>query len=55
MFNRYDSIQQAILDKSIDYNTLSIMIDFYVMKGALTEIQGNELYFMMYPEEAPIV
>lgn len=50
MFNRFESYKQAIQDKSIDFNTLSIMIDFHVTKGTLTQEQGEELYNLMYPE-----
>ncbi|WP_161950279.1 hypothetical protein [Clostridium thermosuccinogenes] len=51
MFDRFESFKKAIEDKSIDYNTLQLMIDFHVLKGTLTEEQGNELFNLMYPEE----
>jgi len=49
MFNRYESFKKAITDKSIEYNTLGLMIDFHVTKGTLTQEEGQELYNMMYP------
>ena len=48
MFNRFESYKKAIEDKSIDFNTLSIMIDFHVTKSTLTQEQGDELYNLMY-------
>ncbi len=51
MFNRFESYKQAIQDKSIDFNTLSIMIDFHLMKGTLTQEQYDELFALMYPPE----
>lgn len=49
MFNRYESFKKAISDKSLDFNTLQLMIDFHVTKGTLTPEQGEELFAMMYP------
>jgi hypothetical protein len=49
MFDRFESFKKAIEDKSIDYNTLQLMIDFHVLKGTLTPEQGEELFAMMYP------
>lgn len=49
MFNRYEAYKTAIQDKSIDFNTLAVMIDFHVIKGTLTQEQGDELYNLMYP------
>jgi len=49
MFNRFESYKKAIVDKSIDFNTLSLMIDFHVQKGTLTPEQGEDLFAMMYP------
>lgn len=49
MFNRFESFKKAIVDKSIDFNTLQLMIDFHVTKGTLTPEQGEELFAMMYP------
>jgi hypothetical protein len=49
MFNRFESYKQAIQDKSIDFNTLSIMIDFHITKGTLIQEQGTELFNLMYP------
>jgi len=51
MFNRFESFKKAISDKSIDYNTLQLMIDFHVAKGTLTEEQGQELFNLMHPPE----
>jgi len=56
MFNRFESFKKAIVDKSIDFNTLQLMIDFHVQKGTLTEEEGQELFSLMYPpteEENP--
>ncbi len=49
MFDRFISYKKAIEDKSIDFNTLSIMIDFHITKGTLTQEQGTELNNLMYP------
>lgn len=49
MFDRFESYKKAIEDKSIDFNTLKIMIDFHVTKGTLTQEQGNELFVLMNP------
>ncbi len=51
MFNRFESYKQAIQDKSIDFNTLGIMIDFHIVKSTFTQEQGDELYTLMYPPE----
>ncbi|MEG6613772.1 hypothetical protein V6C42_13030 [Pseudoclostridium thermosuccinogenes] len=51
MFNRFESFKKAIVDKSIDFNTLQLMIDFHVQKGTLTEEEGQELFSLMYPPE----
>lgn len=49
MFNRFESFKKAIVDKSIDFNTLQLMIDFHVQKGTLAEEEGQELFGLMYP------
>lgn len=49
MFNRFDSYKKAIEDKSIDFNTLGVMIDFHVIKGTLTQEQSDELFSLMNP------
>jgi len=49
MFNRFESFKKAIADKSIDFNTLQLMIDFHVQKGTLAEEEGQELFGLMYP------
>jgi hypothetical protein len=49
MFNRYESYKKAIDKKSIDFNTLSLMIDFHFLKGNFTQEQGEELFKLMYP------
>lgn len=49
MFNRYESFKKAISDKSLDFNTLQLMIDFHVTKGTLTSEHGQELFALMYP------
>lgn len=51
MFDRFEAFKKAIEDKSIDYNTLSLMIDFHVTKGTLTQEQGEELFNLMYPQD----
>jgi len=51
MFNRFESFKKAIVDKSIDFNTLQLMIDFHVQKGTLAEEEGQELFGLMYPPE----
>lgn len=51
MFDRFEAFKKAIEDKSIDYNTLSLMIDFHVVKGTLTQEQGEELFNLMYPQD----
>lgn len=51
MFDRFESYKKAIEDKSIDFNTLQLMIDFHVTKGTLTQEQGDELFALMYPKE----
>ena len=51
MFNRYEAFKQAIRDRSIDYNTLSLMVDFHINKGTLTQEEGNELFNLMYPQD----
>lgn len=50
MFNRFASYKKAIQDRSIDFNTLSIMIDFHLAKGTLIQAEYDELYNLMYPE-----
>lgn len=55
MFDRFKSYKQAIQDKSIDFNTLGIMIDFHIVKGTLTQEQGDELYALMSPPELEVV
>jgi hypothetical protein len=52
-FNRFESYKQAITDKSIDPNTLQVMIDFHVTKGTLTTAEGDELFLLMAPPTEP--
>ncbi len=47
MFNRFEAYKKAIADKSIDFNTLQLMIDFHMQKGTLTQEQGQELFWLM--------
>jgi hypothetical protein len=53
MFNRFESFKQAIIDKSIDANTLMIMIDFHQVKGTLSEEETAELFTMLAPPTEP--
>ena len=43
MFDRVASIQKAIEDKSIEENTLKLMIDFYFAKEKLTQTEYDGL------------
>ena len=49
MFDRFESFKKAIADRSLDFNTLQLMIDFHMLKGTLTQEQGDELLALMYP------
>lgn len=49
VFDRKESIKQAIQDNSLDKNTLSLMIDFYVQKSLLTTDDQTELMGLLYP------
>ena len=49
MFNRVASIQKAIADKSIEENTLKLMIDFYSAKGKLVQADYDNLMSMLEP------
>lgn len=51
MFNRFESFKQAMKDKTIDQNTLELMVDFHVTKGTLTESEGAELVSVAVPTE----
>lgn len=51
MFNRFESFKQAIKDKSLDPNTLALMVDFHVNHGTLTESEGAELASTPVPTE----
>lgn len=51
MFDRFESFKKAIADRSLDFNTLQLMIDFHMLKGTLTQEQGDELFALMYPKE----
>jgi hypothetical protein len=49
MFDRKESIAQAIRDKSIDSSTLKRMIDLYILKEKITEVEKAELIVLMEP------
>ena len=55
MFNRFEALKKAIQDKSIDSNTLALIIDFHANKGKLQLSESDELMALLYPpqEEAP--
>ncbi|MCG8501692.1 MAG: hypothetical protein MJB12_15005 [Firmicutes bacterium] len=53
MFNRVASIQKAIADKSIEENTLKLMIDFYSAKGKLVQADYDNLMSMLEPAAPP--
>ncbi len=53
MFNRVASIQKAIADKSIEENTLKLMIDFYSAKGKLVQADYDNLMSMLEPTTPP--
>ena len=49
MFNRKESLEKAIQDGSIDKNTLELIIDFHILKGTLSEEDGNVLFGLLNP------
>jgi hypothetical protein len=51
MFDRFEAYKQAIQDRSIDFNTLGVMIDFHLMVGNFTETEAGELFELMQPQE----
>mgnify|MGYP001031536710 FL=1 len=51
MFDRFEAYKQAIQDRSIDFNTLRVMIDFHLMVGNFTETEARELFELMQPQE----
>lgn len=51
MFDRFEAYKQAIQDRSIDFNTLRVMIDFHLMGGNFTETEASELFELMQPQE----
>lgn len=50
MFNRFEAIKKCIEDKSLEKDTLMLMIDFHMLKGTLTEAEGKELLEMLNPK-----
>ena len=49
--DRRNSIAQAIIDDSIDKNTLLVIVDFHVEKGKLTAEDGEYLMGLLFPPE----
>ena len=50
MFNRKEAIVKAIQDKSIDVNTLGVIVDFHTLKGTLSQEEGEHLFTLLNPE-----
>lgn len=46
---RKQAYGQAITDKSIDFNLLSILIDLHVTAGTMDEADADELLGLMNP------
>jgi hypothetical protein len=54
MFDRIESIEKAIRDKSIESKTLGLMIDFYAVKGKITEDEKVKFLTAMEPPSETI-
>ena len=50
-FNRVESLKNVITKKTMDVDTISVIVDLHFAKSNVTEEEYNMLMGMLFPEE----